>query len=180
MLKKQAKPKDQDDDLPIDVSRLDMRVGKIVSVKKHPEADSLYVEQVDLGEEKPRTIVSGLVKSVPIEQMQDRLAIFMVNLKPAKLRGILSEGMIMCGNESGQAEIIDPPAGANIGDRITVPGYPGDPDSVLNPKKKIFEQVQPDLRIDDKGAATYKGCCWRVGNIDADCIVPTMRNKIIK
>ena len=46
-----------------------MRIGQIVGVKKHPDADSLYVEEVDLGEEQPRTIVSGLVKHVPIEQV---------------------------------------------------------------------------------------------------------------
>ena len=46
-----------------------MRIGEIVDVKKHPDADSLYVEQVDLGEEQPRTIVSGLVKHVPIEEV---------------------------------------------------------------------------------------------------------------
>ena len=46
-----------------------MRIGKIVSVKPHPDADTLYVEEVDVGEENPRTIVSGLVKHVPIEQV---------------------------------------------------------------------------------------------------------------
>lgn len=55
----------------LDVSRLEIRVGKIVKVDKHPDADSLYVEQIDLGEPTgPRTVVSGLVKFVPIEQMQ--------------------------------------------------------------------------------------------------------------
>jgi aminoacyl tRNA synthase complex-interacting multifunctional protein 1 len=47
-------------------------VGKIVSVKKHPDADSLYVEEIDVGEEKPRTVVSGLVKYIPLEGMQVR------------------------------------------------------------------------------------------------------------
>jgi len=40
----------------IDITRFDLRVGKIVSVEKHPDADSLYVEQIDVGEEKPRTV----------------------------------------------------------------------------------------------------------------------------
>jgi aminoacyl tRNA synthase complex-interacting multifunctional protein 1 len=40
----------------IDISRLDLRVGKILSVEKHPNADSLYVEQIDVGEEKARTV----------------------------------------------------------------------------------------------------------------------------
>ena len=53
----------------VNVSRLDLRVGRIISAKKHPDADALYVEEVDVGEEKPRTVVSGLVRFVPVEQV---------------------------------------------------------------------------------------------------------------
>ena len=57
-------------------NRLDIRVGKIVEVERHPEAESLYVEKIDLGEESgPRTIVSGLVDFVPIEEMKERLVV---------------------------------------------------------------------------------------------------------
>lgn len=78
-------------------SRLDIRVGKIVDVKKHPDADSLYVEKIDLGENNgPRTIVSGLVNYVPIEEMQDRMVLVLANLKAANLRGIQSHGMVLC------------------------------------------------------------------------------------
>ena len=62
----------------IDISRLDLRVGKIVGVKKHPDADSLYIEDVDVGEGQTRTIVSGLVKHVPIEEVR-RLLVLMLN-----------------------------------------------------------------------------------------------------
>lgn len=51
------------------MSRLLLKVGKIVDVKKHPDADSLYIETVELAEDRPRTIVSGLVKHVPIEEV---------------------------------------------------------------------------------------------------------------
>ena len=57
--------------------------------------------------------------------MQDRLAIFMANLKPAKMRGIFSEGMIMCGSTPEKVEIIELPAGAKIGDKVYVEGYEG-------------------------------------------------------
>ena len=70
-------------------------MGKIVDVNKHPDADALYVEQIDLGEAKPRTIVSGLVKFVPIEEMRDRLVVVLCNLKPAKMRGVFSEGLFL-------------------------------------------------------------------------------------
>jgi methionyl-tRNA synthetase len=52
------------------VTRLDIRVGLITSAKKHPDADSLYVEEIDVGEGQPRTVVSGLVKYIPLEEMQ--------------------------------------------------------------------------------------------------------------
>lgn len=77
-------------------SRLDMRVGKIVEVSRHPDADALYVEKIDLGEEQPRTIVSGLVNFVPIEEMQNRMVVVLCNLKPAKMRGVESQGMVLC------------------------------------------------------------------------------------
>nr|CAH7756022.1 unnamed protein product [Callosobruchus chinensis] len=63
---------------------------------KHPEADALYVEKIDLGEEKPRTIVSGLVNFIPIEEMQNRMVVVLCNLKPAKMRGVESQGMVLC------------------------------------------------------------------------------------
>lgn len=75
---------------------MDIRIGKIVEVSKHPEADSLYVEKIDLGEEQPRTIVSGLVNFIPIEEMKDRMVVVLCNLKPAKMRGIESQGMVLC------------------------------------------------------------------------------------
>jgi methionyl-tRNA synthetase len=53
---------------PVDVSRLDLRVGLITKAWRHPDADSLYVEEMELGEEGgPRTVVSGLVKHIPGE-----------------------------------------------------------------------------------------------------------------
>jgi aminoacyl tRNA synthase complex-interacting multifunctional protein 1 len=111
--------------------------------------------------------------------MQQRHAIFLLNLKPAKMRGIMSEGMIMCGSTPEKVEIIEPPAGVVKGDRITVEGFPGSPDALLNPKKKIWEQVQPDLRITAEGLAAYKGQPWKIGG-KGTCSVPTLRDVMIK
>jgi len=152
-----------EEERPIDVSRLDMRIGKIVEVEKHPDADALYVEKVDVGEEKPRTIVSGLVKHVPIEEMQGRIAVFLLNLKPAKMRGVMSEGMIMCANTPEKVEVLVPPAGAQIGDKISFDGFEGNPDlPFMNPKKKIFEAVQPEFLVNGEGVATYKGSFFKI------------------
>ena len=54
----------------ISITRLDIRVGKIIKAQKHPDADSLYVEEIDVGEAQPRIVVSGLVKYIPLEEMQ--------------------------------------------------------------------------------------------------------------
>jgi len=145
------------DEAPINVSRLDLRIGRILNAKRHPDAESLYVEEIDVGENKPRTVVSGLVKYVPLEEMQNRLVVVLCNLKPAKMRGITSEAMVMCASTPEKVEILTPPSGSEPGDRVVCNDYLGDPDPILNPKKKIFEQIAPDLKTNDVCFATYKG-----------------------
>lgn len=174
------KVEDSDDSKPVDVSRLDLRVGRIVSAVKHPDADSLYVEQVDVGEEKTRTVVSGLVKFVPLDKMQNRMAVLLCNLKPAKMRGVTSEAMVMCASTPEKVEILAPPPGAQPGDRVVCDGYPGQPDAQLNPKKKIFEQVAPDLKTDIEKRATYKGQPWLVTGHQGHVTAETLCNAQIK
>ncbi|WFD03535.1 G4 quadruplex nucleic acid binding protein [Malassezia obtusa] len=144
-------------------SMVDMRVGRIVDIKRHPDADSLYLEQVDFGEpDGPRTILSGLVHYVPIEQMKDRWVVGICNLKPVSMRGIKSFGMLLCathkdGKEHG-IEPVQPPADSQVGDRIYVEGYEHlAPLEQLNPKKKIFETIQPDYRTTDERSAAWYG-----------------------
>lgn len=174
--KKQAAPPEE---AMVDVSRLDMRVGRIIEAQKHPDADSLYVEQVDVGEAAPRTVVSGLVKHIPLDQMQNRMAVLMCNLKPAKMRGVVSQAMVMCASSPDKVEILDPPSGAVPGDRVTFQGFPGEPDKELNPKKKVWEQVQPDLRTDAQCVATYKGAAFEIAGKGV-CKAQTMSNSGIK
>lgn len=151
---------------PVDVGRLDLRVGKIIEVTRHPDADSLYVEKIDCGEGQPRTVVSGLVKHVPIQEMQDRLVIVLCNLKPAKMRGVTSEAMVMCASSPDRVEILNPPLGAVPGDLVCCEGYNRQPDAQLNPKKKIFETVAPDLMTNNESVATYKGSALYVPGKD--------------
>ncbi len=56
-----------------------------------------------------------------------------------------------------QVELVDPPSGATIGERVTAPGFDGEPDEQLAPKKKVWETVQPDLATDEQRVACYKG-----------------------
>merc|ERR1712223_1714790 len=140
-------------------SRLDIRIGKIVEVKKHPEAEALYVETIDLGESEPRTIVSGLVNFVPIEEMQDRMVVVLCNLKKAKLKGIESFGMVLCASrdEPKEVEPLLAPEGSNPGDRCMIEGYEGEPDEQLNPKKKIWEKLAEDFKTSNDCVAQWQG-----------------------
>jgi len=163
--------------------RLDIRVGKIVDVWKHPEADALYVEKIDVGDKEPRTIVSGLVNYVPIDEMKGRSVLVLCNLKPAKMRGVESCGMVLCASveegETKRVEPLDPPAESVAGERVVVEGYEsGTPDEVLNPKKKIWEKLQVDLKTSSMGEAQWQGnpLMARVGKITCK----TLKNAPIK
>ncbi|XP_011229442.1 aminoacyl tRNA synthase complex-interacting multifunctional protein 1 isoform X1 [Ailuropoda melanoleuca] len=177
--KKQQSVAGSADSKPVDVSRLDLRVGCIITARKHPDADSLYVEEVDVGETAPRTVVSGLVNHVPLEQMQNRMVILLCNLKPAKMRGVVSQAMVMCASSPEKVEILAPPHGSVPGDRIVFDAFPGEPDKELNPKKKIWEQIQPDLFTNDECVATYKGAPFEVKGKGV-CRAQTMTNSGIK
>lgn len=89
--KKEKKPKEQKEpvgELPVDVGRLDLRIGKVLDVQRHPDADSLYVLKINVGEEKPRTVCSGLVKHIPIDDLKDKALVVLCNLKPVKVNCI--------------------------------------------------------------------------------------------
>ncbi|XP_042341057.1 aminoacyl tRNA synthase complex-interacting multifunctional protein 1-like [Plectropomus leopardus] len=175
--KKQAAPSPEE--AQVDVSRLDLRVGRIITALQLPEMDSLYVEQVDVGETSPRTVVSELAKHIPLDQMQNRMAVLLCNLKPAKTSSVLSQAMIMCASSPHKVEILEPPSGAAPGDKITFQGFPGEPDKELNPKKKVWEQIQPDLRTDSQCVATYKGAAFEVVGKGV-CKARTMSDSEIK
>ncbi|VDM97303.1 unnamed protein product, partial [Thelazia callipaeda] len=159
----------------VDIGRLDIRVGRIVKVEKHPDADSLYVEQIDVGEEKYRSVISGLVKHIPIEQMQDRFVICICNLKPVKMRGIESQGMVLCASTPEKVELIESDASCTPGQIVTCEGYIRRPDPVLNPKKKIWEAIAPDLKVNDSGQVVYKGQHLLIDS-RVSLLAPTLRN----
>ncbi|WCJ33171.1 Methionine--tRNA ligase cytoplasmic [Euphorbia peplus] len=141
----------------ITITRLDIRVGLITKAQKHPDADSLYVEEIDLGGET-RTVVSGLVNFIPLEKMQNRKVCVLCNLKPATMRGIKSQAMVLAASNSDhtKVELVEPPESATVGERVTFPGFEGEPDDVLNPKKKVWETLQVDLQTNADLVACYK------------------------
>jgi len=143
-----------------DLSKLNIRVGKIIEVQRHAEADGLYVEKVDVGEAEPRQVVSGLVKFIPMEQMAGRRVVLLTNLKPTKLKGVESQAMVLCGKaaDGSAMELVEPPDGAAVGERVTFTGHEGEPESVINPKKKptTWEKVMPSLNTSAECVAQFE------------------------
>ncbi|KAH3659230.1 hypothetical protein OGATHE_006114 [Ogataea polymorpha] len=140
-----------------DPSMVDFRVGFIEKAIKHPDADALYVSTIHMGDEEgPRTVCSGLVKYYPLEAMQQRYVVVIANLKPVTMRGIKSSAMVLCASEGETVEFINPPEGSKAGDKVFFEGFDGTPEKQLNPKKKIFEQVQPNFSTNDKLEVIYK------------------------
>ncbi|CAB4269529.1 unnamed protein product [Prunus armeniaca] len=142
----------------ISISRLDIRVGLITKAQKHPDAVSLYVHEIDVGEGHTRTVVSGLVKYIPIEEMQNRKVCVLCNLKPATMRGIKSQETVLAASNSDHStvELVNPPKAAHVGERVTFPGFAGEPDEMLNPKKKVWESLQVDLHTNTDLVACYR------------------------
>ena len=77
---------------------LNLKVAKIVNVKDHPNADKLYVMQIDLGTEK-RQLVAGLKEHYSKKELKNKKIIVLTNLKYAKLRGVESQGMLLAGDD---------------------------------------------------------------------------------
>ncbi|CAK5081123.1 unnamed protein product [Meloidogyne enterolobii] len=165
----------------IDVGRLDLRVGRILKATKHPDADALYVEEIDLGEEKPRTVVSGLVRFVPLEEMQNRLVVCLCNLKPAKMRGVESQAMVMCASTPEKVEILEIDSSCEPGDVVMCEPFAHRPDlPFMNPKKKIWEGVAPDLSVSENGECVYKGHQLRVFRNGSSLKARTLSNVPVK
>lgn len=144
-----------------DVSALDIRVGKIVKAWHHPESDKLFCEEIDLGEDAPRQIASGLRAFYKTEELEGRRVVVLCNLKARKLVGFPSHGMVLCASNADHTavECMEPPADAAIGQRIMFEGFTeGEPEPENKiAKKKIFEKLAPDLKTDANGVCVWKG-----------------------
>ncbi len=101
-----------------DFSKLELKVGEVLSCEKHPKADRLLVSQIDCGNGDVRQIVSGIADHFTPEDMKGKKVIVVTNLKPAKLRGVESQGMILVGetadNEKLALALCDLPKGSIV------------------------------------------------------------------
>jgi methionyl-tRNA synthetase len=95
---------------------LDLKVGKVLEVQPHPNADKLYLMKVDIG--RTITMVSGLKEFYTDDQLKTKTLIVVTNLEPATIRGVKSEGMLLAAEADGKLSLLAPdrdlPAGTQI------------------------------------------------------------------
>jgi len=102
-----------------DFSKVDLRVGLVLSAERVKGADKLMHMKVDIGEPQPRTIVAGIAEAYTPEALVNRKVVIVANLQPRKLRGIESNGMIVAASVEGGKPVLagfheDVPAGARL------------------------------------------------------------------
>lgn len=103
-------------------------VAKVTSVEDHPTgSDKLWLLQIDIGNTEMRQVVAGLKKHVSKEELEDMLVIAILNLKPAKLGGELSEAMLLASaciqEDLDVVRLIIPPEGSEPGDLVSLSGH---------------------------------------------------------
>jgi len=102
-----------------DFSKVELRVGRVVSAERVKNADKLLHMKIDIGESAPRTIVAGIAEAYSPEQMLGRKVVIVANLQPRTLRGITSDGMIVAASLEGGRPVLagfleDVPVGARL------------------------------------------------------------------
>ncbi|XP_061586631.1 aminoacyl tRNA synthase complex-interacting multifunctional protein 1-like [Cololabis saira] len=145
----------------VDVSRLDLRVGRVMMAVQLPDNESMYM-QIEVGDFFARTVVSKLAKHISVDQMQNRPVVLLCNLQPVVTGGFVNQALLLCAISQDRVEILNPPSEAVPGDRISFQDFPGEPDKELTPKKKVWEQILPDLCTDAQCVATYKGAPFEI------------------
>ena len=110
----EEKPKET---IKMTLDKLDLRIGKVVEANEHPNADKLIVLNVNLGQEN-RQLCAGLKEHYSLEEFVGKHIVVVCNLKPAKLRGIMSEGMLLAASEGDVVSLLLPPEGAEPGTNL--------------------------------------------------------------
>ena len=154
--KKEPKKQEKKDGKKVDhtlMSKLDIRVGKVIDVQPNTEGEKLYNEQIDFGNGEVRKIASGLRNLVDINDLKDSLVVCILNLKERNLKGWPSHGMILCASKDEKVEPLRPPEGSNIGDLVYIGDLPRDP---ATDKKCPWEKICKNLLTNDKKEATFK------------------------
>jgi aminoacyl tRNA synthase complex-interacting multifunctional protein 1 len=144
-----------------DLLGMELKVGKVLTVERHPESEKLYIETIECGEDEPRLICSGLAPYMSEEALLGKNVVIVANLKPRNMAGVKSNGMVLAASDAAHenVEILCAPEGAVPGERITWGGAENIEPHGVNKvaKKKIWEEVQRGLGTNDALVATWNG-----------------------
>ena len=97
---------------------MDLRIAKVTNVEVHPDADKLYVVTVDTGDGTKKA-VAGLKEHYSPEELMGRGVVFLNNLEPATIRGVVSEGMILATKDQGKLSILVPEKEVTVGSPVS-------------------------------------------------------------
>jgi aminoacyl tRNA synthase complex-interacting multifunctional protein 1 len=182
---------DSTNDVP-DICKLEFKVGVITKVWVHESADKLYCEEIDVGEDSPRQIASGLRQHFTMEQMLGQRLLVVANLKPKNLVGFKSHGMVLCASKPNESttsndtdgnnivEFVEPPIDAQIGEMITFNGLPHPTPVAPNviEKKKIFALAATGMNTNEDGIANWNGHIFMTST--GPCRTRTIVNGILR
>ncbi|MEC8192299.1 MAG: methionine--tRNA ligase [Myxococcota bacterium] len=101
-----------------DFLKVQLKVGEIVEAEKHPNADRLLALKVEVGEDRPRSIVAGIAAKYSPDDLVGKKIVIVANLKPRKLRGVLSEGMLLAATGSELEGLVTVDPGVNFGSTV--------------------------------------------------------------
>ena len=150
-------------------SKLDLRVAKIIGVRDHPDADSLYMLHIDLGKLGRRVIVAGMKPFYSKDEINGKNIVIVTNLKPATIRGVKSNGMLLAADDGkGTCSLLNP-GESSPGSEIVIEGISKQPANVL--EFEDFKKV--NMTIGDKQQAIYNGKVLRAekGEVISDKII---------
>jgi len=88
--------------------RLALRVGVVTAAQDHPNADKLLVLTVDIGDGTPRQLVAGIKGAYQAAELVGKRVVVVANLKPATLRGVESQGMVLAASDSSTIVLVSP------------------------------------------------------------------------
>ena len=102
-----------------DFMKVEMKTGKVISVEEHPNADKLYVVTIQDGPDSTRTVCAGLKEYYDPTDLEGLNVVFVANLEPRKLRGVLSEGMLLAADDGdGNVSILTTKGDIGSGSRV--------------------------------------------------------------
>ena len=141
--------------------------------------DEVYCEEIDVGEEQPRTVMSGLRKFFSEEDLLNRKVVVITNLKPRRVGSFTSNGMVICAANADNTvvELVEPPKDAVVGETIQFEGLPEVvPDEDVNPNRKTspWGKCADQLVVTEEGVAAFQEHAFMTAA--GKCTVKSLKN----